>query len=87
MKEKSKNQERFNLLQGYYQGKKFHPAGGPGVSLSEFLCKMGFDKLEDFSIWYESLTPEEIKGGKKDWCPGKCCQSNLVWLRSGKVRK
>jgi len=85
--QKIKNKDRFDILQGYYQNKEFHPSGGSGVGLNDFLHKIGFEKLEDFLIWYKSLTPREIKDGKKNWCPGKCCQSNLIWLRSGKVLK
>ena len=79
------NQIRFNLLKGYYQKGEFHPAGGRGVCLDEFLNLLGFKNIVEFKSWYVGLSPEEIKEGKKDWCPGNCCQSNLIWLRSDNV--
>lgn len=74
------NQSRFDILRGYYQDGKFHPQGGLGIGIDELLNKMEFKKLDEFLVWYKSLAPEEIKNGKKDWCPGNCCQSNLSRL-------
>jgi len=77
MKENN-NQNRFDILRGYYQNGKFHSQGASeGISMGELLNKIGFEKDEDFLLWYKSLTKEEIEEGKKDWCSGNCCQSIL----------
>lgn len=74
------NQDRFDILRGYYQGGKFHPKGKEGVDMDKLLHQMEFGGWADFLIWYKSLTPNDIKNGKKDWCSGDCCQSILSKL-------
>lgn len=78
--EKLTNQDRFDILRGYYQDGKFHPKGRPGVSMSDLLHQMDFEKFDDFLVWYKSLTQSERKNGEKNWCSGKCCHSNLSML-------
>lgn len=73
-------QEYFDILRGYYQNKKYHPKGGKEVNLKDLLNQIGFKELKDFIIWYKSLTQNDIKNGKKDWCTGHCCQSILQRL-------
>lgn len=80
MDKKLTNQDRFNILRGYYQGEKFHPMGGKGISLDDLLHQLKLANLNDFLVWYKSLTSNEIKNGKKEWCPGNCCQSILLRL-------
>jgi hypothetical protein len=81
MVNKLNNQDRFDILRGYYQRGKFNsPVGHTDGSLNAILHKLNFEKLDDFLVWYKSLTPEEIKDAKKDWCPGDCCQSLLLRL-------
>lgn len=75
-----KNKKRFSLLRGYYQSGKFHPQGGAGVELDEFLNLLGFRDMHDFIKWYVNLTHEEVNEGKREWCPGNDCQSNLKKL-------
>ena len=78
------NQERFNILRGYYQNNMFHPMGGKGITEKELVNQIGFDKHKDFLLWYNSLSQKDIEAGKKDWCSGRysgnCCQSNLIRL-------
>lgn len=50
------------------------------VSLEDLLSKLEFDNLDEYKVWYNSLTEKEIKDGKKEWCPGDCCQSILKRL-------
>lgn len=74
------NQERFDILRGNYDGKGFHSMGREGVDMDNLLKQMGFKDWIDFWIWYKSLTLDEIKAGKKNWCSGKCCHSILSKL-------
>jgi len=74
------NQDRFDILRGYYDRRGFHTQGETGVSMNNLLHQMGFEELDDFLIWYKSLTQNDIESGKKDWCSGKCCQSLLAKL-------
>lgn len=81
------NQNRFNILKGYYQSGKFHPMGEKGISIKELLERLNFNNIDEFYVWYESLSQEEVKNYKKNWCPGNCCQSNLLTLLKGKIIK
>lgn len=74
------NQKRFEILRGYYDDNGFHSMGRDGKTETELLDLLEFSNLEDFSNWYKSLSPEEIGDGKKEWCPGDCCQSILKRL-------
>lgn len=86
MKEEIKNQDRFNILRGYYNNKGFHSMGRREVDLNNLLHQMDFNNLDNFIEWHKSLTPEEIEKGRKDWCPGNCCQSILIkLLKLGKI--
>jgi len=74
------NQDRFDILRGYYQNEKFHPKGKEGVDMDNLLHQIGFNDFADFLVWHKSLTQDDIKNGKKDWCSGNCCQSILSKL-------
>jgi hypothetical protein len=71
MNQAKNNQYIFDILRGYCQNEKFHSQGaGEGISMGELLNMIGFEKSEDFLLWYKSLTKEEIEAGKKNWCSG-----------------
>lgn len=84
------NQNRFDILRGYYQKELFYPKGGPRINLEDLLHKLEFNDYTDFSKWYKSLTKSEIDDGKKDCCTGDCCQSilkKLIALEKTELRK
>lgn len=82
------NQDRFDILRGYCDKKGFHPNGGGGVDMDNLLKQMGFKDWIDFWEWHKSLTQDDIKNGKKDWCSGDCCQSILSkLLELGKIKE
>ena len=78
----SRNEHRFYILRGYFENGKYHSQGGKGLPNFLIFSKLGFKNRKEFIEWYNSLTPEEIKNGKKAWCPGHCCQS-ILWRLLG----
>jgi hypothetical protein len=87
--------KRFQMLRGYYDKKGFHSQGTDfqsnpvgTVNLTDLLHKMKFETLDDFVLWYELLSDNEVLKVKNSWdCKGHCCHSLLQeLLKLGKIK-
>lgn len=79
------NKSRFKILRGYYikNGQFCSPNQRLVGGLRDILQKLEFNNINDFSLWYHSLTEDKIANIKNeiDWqCSGDCCNSLLARL-------
>lgn len=73
------NENRFNILRGYYDKYGYHSQGGAALSLKQLYSGLGFNSSEDFWQWYDSVPNKEDL--KNEWqCSGNCCHSLLKQL-------